>query len=67
MVLDSQQGMVSSCHELKEPVRVAETIESACRVTAHFVPIAGQPRPKTTILMKFDASVLQRDLRLPSS
>lgn len=37
------------------------------RVTAHFVPVPGQPRPKTTILMKFDASVLQRDSALPSS
>ncbi|CAK0762156.1 hypothetical protein CVIRNUC_002928 [Coccomyxa viridis] len=34
------------------------------RVTAHFVPVKGQPKPKTTILMKFDAAVLAREHRL---
>ena len=38
-----------------------------CRVTAHFVAIKGQARAKTTFLMKFDASVLQREHRLPQS
>lgn len=33
------------------------------RVTAHFVPVKGQAKPKTTFLMKFDASVLQREAR----
>ena len=36
------------------------------RVTVHFVPVKGQPKPKTTILMKFDAAVLAREHRLPS-
>ncbi|KAK9909663.1 hypothetical protein WJX75_005779 [Coccomyxa subellipsoidea] len=36
------------------------------RVTAHFVPVKGQPKPKTTILMKFDGTVLAREHRLPS-
>lgn len=35
------------------------------RVTAHYVPVEGQPRPKTTILMKFEASVMAREGRLP--
>lgn len=26
---------------------------ACCRVTAHYVPVPGQPRPKTVILMKF--------------
>lgn len=34
------------------------------RVTAHFVPIDGQPRPRTTILMKFTDDVLLRESRL---
>lgn len=38
----------------------------SCRVTAHFVPVKGQPKPKTTILMKFDGTVLAREHRLPS-
>ena len=36
------------------------------RVTAHFVAVKGAPRPKTTILMKFDSSVLLREQRLPA-
>ena len=35
-----------------------------CRVKAHFVPVKGQPKPKTTILMKFDAAVLAREHQL---
>ena len=34
---------------------------STCRVTAHFVPVPGQTKPKTTILMKFEESVIQRN------
>ncbi|KAH7438572.1 hypothetical protein KP509_04G021000 [Ceratopteris richardii] len=34
------------------------------RVTAHFVPVEGQPRPRTTILIKFSEEVLQREARL---
>ena len=39
----------------------------ACRVTAHFVPVKGQAKPKTTILMKFEPLVLQRERRSPTS
>lgn len=35
------------------------------RVTAHYVPVAGQPRPKTVILMKFNTAVMQREQRMP--
>lgn len=33
------------------------------RVTAHYVPVPGQPRPKTVILMKFQnyQAIMQRD------
>lgn len=34
------------------------------RVTAHFVPVEGQQRPRTTILIKFAEEVLQREARL---
>ncbi len=34
------------------------------RVTAHSVEVEGQSRPKTTILMKFDASVMARESRM---
>ncbi|CAK9231652.1 unnamed protein product [Sphagnum troendelagicum] len=34
------------------------------RVTAHFVAVEGQPRPRTTILIKFSEEVLQREARL---
>lgn len=37
-----------------------------CRVTAHNVPVKGAPRPKTTILMKFEAAVMVREQRLPA-
>ncbi|XP_008797252.1 trafficking protein particle complex subunit 5 isoform X2 [Phoenix dactylifera] len=33
-------------------------------VTAHFVPVEGQHRPRTTILIKFAEEVLQREARL---
>ncbi|QCD92070.1 E3 ubiquitin-protein ligase Topor [Vigna unguiculata] len=33
-------------------------------VTAHFVPMEGQQRPRTTILIKFAEEVLQREARL---
>lgn len=42
------------------------TCSVTCRVTAHFVPVKGQSKPKTTILMKFDTAVMQREQRLPS-
>lgn len=32
-------------------------------VSAHFVPVEGQPRPRTTILIKFSEEVLQREAR----
>ena len=41
-------------------------VSVCCRVTVHFVPVKGQPKPKTTILMKFEAAVLAREQRLPS-
>uniref|UniRef100_A0A7S1SV93 Trafficking protein particle complex subunit n=1 Tax=Tetraselmis chuii TaxID=63592 RepID=A0A7S1SV93_9CHLO len=34
------------------------------RVSAHFVPVAGSERPKTTILMKFDAATMKREARM---
>lgn len=34
------------------------------RVTAHFVTVDGQQKPRTTLLVKFDASVLAREKRL---
>ncbi|KAG0557231.1 hypothetical protein M758_11G107300 [Ceratodon purpureus] len=34
------------------------------RVTAHFVAVEGQARPRTTILIKFAEEVVQRDARL---
>ncbi|OAE35816.1 hypothetical protein AXG93_4225s1190 [Marchantia polymorpha subsp. ruderalis] len=34
------------------------------RVTAHFVAVEGQARPRTTILIKFAEEVLQREARL---
>ncbi|KAH7623929.1 hypothetical protein Ndes2526B_g01179 [Nannochloris sp. 'desiccata'] len=37
------------------------------RVTAHFVQVEGHPRPRTTILMKFDQSVMQREQRLKTT
>eukprot|EP00252_Welwitschia_mirabilis_P020453 TRINITY_DN5018_c0_g1_i3.p1 TRINITY_DN5018_c0_g1~~TRINITY_DN5018_c0_g1_i3.p1 ORF type:complete len:214 (+),score=42.10 TRINITY_DN5018_c0_g1_i3:328-969(+) len=33
-------------------------------VSAHFVPVEGQPRPRTTILIKFSEEVLKREARL---
>lgn len=33
------------------------------RVTAHAVQVEGQPKPRTTILMKFEPSVMQREQR----
>lgn len=40
---------------------------SPARVTAHYVPVPGQPRPKTVILMKFAPAVMQREARMPGS
>lgn len=37
------------------------------RVTAHFVQVKDQPRPKTTILIKFEPAVVQRDKRAPAT
>lgn len=37
------------------------------RVTAHFQEVKGLAKRKTTFLMKFDASVLQRENRAPQS
>ncbi|EFJ05797.1 hypothetical protein SELMODRAFT_236676 [Selaginella moellendorffii] len=34
------------------------------RVTAHYVPMEGQSRPRTTILIKFSEEVLRREARL---
>eukprot|EP00271_Cylindrocystis_brebissonii_P008640 TRINITY_DN23109_c0_g1_i1.p1 TRINITY_DN23109_c0_g1~~TRINITY_DN23109_c0_g1_i1.p1 ORF type:complete len:198 (+),score=38.68 TRINITY_DN23109_c0_g1_i1:470-1063(+) len=34
------------------------------RVTAHFVPVEGQTRPRTTILIKFAQEVLVREVRM---
>lgn len=45
---------------------VLEGAGFSARVTAHFVPVKGQSKPKTTILMKFDTAVMQREQRLPS-
>lgn len=49
------------CRETEQYLAV-----SLCRVTAHFVPVQGQAKPKTVILVKFDASVMKREERLPS-
>jgi hypothetical protein len=38
-----------------------------CRVTAHFVAVEGQQRPRVTLLMKFAAEVMQREARLVGS
>lgn len=38
-----------------------------CRVTAHAVQVKDQPKPKTTLLMKFDQSVLDRERRQPQT
>ena len=35
------------------------------RVTAHYVPVKGLAKPKTTILMKFESGVLARESRMP--
>ena len=40
------------------------SVALACRVTAHFVPVKGMAKPKTTILMKFEPSVMSRS-RMP--
>lgn len=37
------------------------------RVTAHFVTVEGKAQPRTTMLLKFDASVLEREKRLQAS
>lgn len=34
------------------------------RVTAHFVTVQGQSKPRTTLLIKFDALVIERENRL---
>jgi hypothetical protein len=38
-------------------------------VTAHYVPVKDQPRPKTVILMKFAdiGAITRREQRMPSS
>lgn len=38
---------------------------ACCRVTAHYVAVKEQARPKTVILMKFSAAVMQREQRMP--
>lgn len=43
---------------------VLENAGFSARVTAHFVSVEGQTRPRTTILMKFTDEVLQREARL---
>jgi len=39
----------------------------AYRVTAHFVTVEGRAQPRTTMLLKFDASVLEREKRLQAT
>ena len=47
--------------------RCKELTHDWARVSAHFVAVKGQAKPKTTILMKFEPAVLQRESRLPSA
>jgi hypothetical protein len=61
-----QRSCSESCDTASHPAPPC-CLPAACRVTAHSVPVKDQPRPKTTILIKFDASVLAREQRLPSS
>ena len=35
-------------------------------VSAHYVEIPGQPKPQTTILMKFNPTVMEREAQLTS-
>lgn len=42
-------------------------MNGACRVSVHFVDIPGVQKPQTTILMKFDKSVMQREARLKAA
>ncbi|GBG80615.1 hypothetical protein CBR_g31075 [Chara braunii] len=43
---------------------VLESAGFPARVTAHFVPVEGQPRPRTTLLIKFSEEVVERDRQL---
>lgn len=37
------------------------------RVSVHFVEVAGSSKPQTTILMKFEGSVMRREARLKAA
>ncbi|GMH35375.1 hypothetical protein BSKO_03243 [Bryopsis sp. KO-2023] len=45
---------------------VLEAAEFPARVSVHFVDVGGGAKPQTTILMKFDPSVMQREARMAS-
>lgn len=51
----------------KAEVIARELTHNWARVSAHFVAVKGQAKPKTTILMKFEPAVLQRESRLPNA
>jgi hypothetical protein len=42
-------------------------VAAACRVSAHFVEQPSSNKPTTTILIKFDASVMQRQAALDAA
>ncbi|GKU87174.1 hypothetical protein SLEP1_g1619 [Rubroshorea leprosula] len=43
---------------------VLDSAGSPTVITTHFVPMEGQQRPRTTILIKFAEEVLRREARL---
>ena len=62
VAVPSLQGSLQWCHCA---LVLPEVYYLLCRVTAHFVPVKGMAKPKTTILMKFEPSVLSREGRMP--
>uniref|UniRef100_A0A0E0N1H1 Trafficking protein particle complex subunit n=1 Tax=Oryza rufipogon TaxID=4529 RepID=A0A0E0N1H1_ORYRU len=52
-----------NCGAFVAGIGVLENAGFPAVVTAHFVPIEGQQRPRTTILIKFAEEVLQREAR----
>ena len=57
----SQPGPLGSYLWVCKLLTMLHMLKLPCRVTAHFVPVPGQTKPKTTILMKFDEAVIQRN------
>lgn len=68
MAQASQPGAAAGlAAQAKGGGRCKELTHDWARVSAHFVAVKGQAKPKTTILMKFEPAVLQRESRLPSA